>query len=360
MAFDPVRDAILNSPERLTYDDPFDEQDDGQVGVGGSGGEGKNGKLQNGQVDDGGFKAPASATVRPGSTSLRANDSPERPPLSTSNAANLVKTPGEYSFPPTPGGSYGSASYGQSVLTPGTAHAAHRQSSIFSLLSPEPPLDPEPTSQQGYFDQLRESSVHAVNGSGGDSVEPFTRFDASTSAAVAQSSKLKPSLAVETSARLKITPEPTKRGRPYAPVRRINGPAPQSLYVPITAEQRAFYLNPANCKNPLRIGVSVATRSAAVDGYNRKGKGKASDEPELPEEIDIAPRYREASPLPAALELGFIQRPSSERPPLVRNGSSGSLSKKRKRNSISDSKASTEYTAVAAHCTHRKMLVDSC
>jgi hypothetical protein len=334
MAFDPVRDAILNSPERLTYDDPFAEPGVGESEGGDS------------------FKAPT--TGRTGS--LRASDSPERPSsASNSHLADLAQTPGgDYSFPPTPGGSFGSSSYGQPALTPGTACTAQRQSSIFSLLSPDPPAETTHNSQQSYFDSLRETNF-SEQGERADATESLVDPPpaASTSKTV---SKLKPSLAVETA----VLPapasiEPIKRGRPYAPVRRINGPAPQSLYIPLTAEERAYYLDPANCKNPLRTGVSVAARPPPVDGYNRKGKGRAVDEPDLPDEIDIAPRYREPSPLHPSLEPGLIQQSKGNRPALTRNGSSGSPSKKRKRISVSDTRTLSEYTAVAAHCEGRTL-----
>lgn len=246
MAFDPVRDAILNSPERVSYPDPFDNVDekeereqqeqsrDGKeeaifqqeqqkgdshrgssVKQEGAGGDDDDSDEEDefeavdvdGDVNASSFKAPTAFGRRESNGSSYGGDrkqeeyrpsrstshphlsistSPDRPSTShderarprTSSSASastsyfldVIQTPGHGTpggkgvdaimMPPTPGSSGGGA-YESVPMTPGGVPStpfrdfnsdegannanrpglttAHRQSSIFSLLSPEPP-----------------------------------------------------------------------------------------------------------------------------------------------------------------------------------------------------------------------------
>lgn len=460
MAFDAVRDAILlNSPERAEYRDPFGEEEDGgdDVVVDGSShaaeadaaGRGGGAGLEGGD----GFKAPAgggngssshgkdSNGVNSSSSSLSRSPERERPSSSSSSALfnDVAQTPGgegatgtaslngghssHYTFPPTPGGN-GTGSYDPSsalsAVTPaaggmaaarpasssGSSLVPHRQSSIFSLLSPEPPaaIDDglQEVPQSSYFDgpsgslraepeEAEEQQPAAPTSRGnGKATRAPTSASASASALSRPPStaspvagpstgrdRLKPSLVVETQRQSSSSPsaarpapapaptEPVKRGIPYMPGRRINGPAPRTLLIPLTQAEREFYLDPSNCRNPLRRGVQVSSRTALPPNgaHDVKGKGRQDalgpppeGPPMLPDDLEIAPRYREPSPLDPAFEVDLVymrKTPDGPRPGLARSGS-GSSAKKRKRTSVSEVQTSTEYVAVAAHYNKRQ------
>lgn len=431
MAFDPVRDAILNSPERTSYSDPFDDEDGNVNGHGHGHGNGIDAIV----IAASDFKAPPvgfprGASIPPllakpqqqrSSSSSSSSISPSLKRQSSSpdrafahHNIGIAETPGGLGVPPTPGSAITPTEYGQplsaapasSSSRPGTAH---RNSSIFSLLSPEPPLEDENGGDASH-DIDRRAAAATTDTRVGLAAEMETqrsRPGSSSSAAIlydepeqvkATSSSrpvdprmaLRPSLVLSTgngrpsssshppsssSSSRHATPasssapsqqtvknsilEPVKRGRPYAPFKRVNGPPPASLYVPITPEELAFYRNPANSKNPLREGVQTASRSpllaaAARESFRQDAKGKTKAHLEPPDDVDISPLYIEPSPLPPALVPGPIAR---QRPDLIRNGSSGPISpvKKRKRDSIVAGIAPIlgEGVEVAAHYNKR-------
>lgn len=353
MAFDPVRDAILNSPERTSYLDPFDEA----------------------ELEDAGsfFRAPeAVSTLHTGGS-----DSPDR---LFNQSYSTAETPGGLTVQPTPG----TASSEDGRLN---SAGGQRTSSIFSLLSPEPPADgdedPQSSRHNGYFDSFQkadspqqyEQPVPTISKQIYNEPELARQKPAANSSDIRQG--LKASLTVDTSngarssssrptsssssagpkrqptpaAAPLVNREPVKRGRPYAPYKR-QGPPPPSLHIPITPEELAFYRNPANCKNPLRDGVQVSGRSPPPVReslrQDMKGKGRAPTAP--PEDVEIAPQYVEPSALPPALQPGPVMR---RRPSLGRNGSGPGSPKKRKRDSFAASPVTGEGSQVAAFYNKR-------
>lgn len=365
MAFDPVRDAILNSPERTSYLDPFDEAarlEEGALGA------------TTVNSTNGSFKVPDDRlpTSRNGSS-----HSPDR---LFSQSYSTVETPGGLTVPPTPGTA--TSEDGRPTTASG-----QRTSSIFSLLSPEPPADESEESHSsrhnGYFDDFQKADSPQAYDRPVPTVskqiyhEPELARQKPTSSQLDSKQGLKASLTVEStnggrsgssrptsssssagprrqptpSAPPPIIREPVKRGRPYAPYRR-QGPPPPSLHIPITPEELAFYRNPANCKNPLREGVQVSGRSPPPIReslrQDMKGKGRAPTAP--PDDVDIAPQYVEPGPLPSSLQPGPIVR---RRPSFRRNRSSSSSPKKRKRDSFAGSPVTGEGSQVAAFYNKR-------
>lgn len=363
MAFDPVRDAILNSPERASYVDPFDEAELPESGGGLT-------------ASSSSFKAPDQIP------SLRDSSSPAR--LHT-QGYSTVETPGGLTVPPTPG----TTTSEDGRLNSAGAGGPQRTSSIFSLLSPEPPADESEDAQSsrhnGYFDDFQKATSpqsfdqHAVPTTSKQIYhEPDLAKQKHTRTSSDSKQTLRASLVVETSngggqsssrpppssssstgARGQSIPavappivrEPVKRGRPYAPYKR-QAPPPPSLYVPITPEELAFYRNPANCKNPLREGVHVSGRSPPLVReslrQDMKGKGRAPTAP--PEDVDIAPQYAEPAPLPPALQPGPVVR---RRPSLPRHNSGSGSPRKRKRDSFALAPVTGEGSQVAAHYNKR-------
>lgn len=375
MAFDPVRDAILNSPERTSYADPFDEPDLNQeaaaAAASGAGGS---------------FKAPdtintsrTSRSYSPGTAHSHLSYAPPDTPA----GLTVPLTPGAASS--TEDGRLGSA-------------GGHRQSSIFSLLSPEPPTEGSSSHfesrNNGYFDdypsaaspqqydQALPNNTSTTSQLQQDLTEDAARFrpteqPSDTMRAHRKSLSIEipngnssrsnsrpiPSSSTDSDARRQpsahaasppppIIREPVKRGRPYAPYKR-QAPPPPSLYVPITPEELAFYRNPANSRNTLREGVKIVPRSppAVRESFRQdmKGKGRAPTAP--PEDVDISPQYVEPSPLPPSLQPGPIAR---RRPSLSRNGSGGSSPRKRKRDSLPIAAPITgEGSQVAEHYNKR-------
>lgn len=363
MAFDPVRDAILNSPERASYLDPFDEA----------------------ALVEGGAAGPStvsssSSFKAPERISTSHNGGSHSPDRLFSQSYGTVETPGGLTVPPTPGTA--TSEDGR----PSTA-GGQRTSSIFSLLSPEPPADESEEAQSGrhngYFDSFQKADSpqaydHPVptaskqiyhepelarqkpNSGQSDSrqglkasltVEPTNGVRSGSSKPTSSSSSAEPKSQPTPRALPPIIRDPVKRGRPYAPYRR-QGPPPPSLHVPITPEELAFYRNPANCKNPLREGVQVSGRSPPPIReslrQDMKGKGRAPTAP--PEDVDIAPQYIEPGPLPPSLQPGPIAR---RRPSLARNRSGSSSPRKRKRDSFAASPTTGEGSQVAAFYNKR-------
>lgn len=438
MVFDPVRDAILNSPERTTYSDPFEEFE-------GTDAE----REQQDRINKETFREEEEEDTagedsqqhfRPPSQTDTHNDSPNPPLLINSSpdrsysSYEVAQTPGG-PVPPTPFGGVPSTA---SFYTPVAANSASEQdalgpssnlerpagvsrhSSIFSLLSPEPPgarsssegndNERSRSTSQGYFDnavQYNEEPQELVDrgegGSGsvdhhlvpngrtgligekggrpmsgtGSSSRPNSSGSAIFSdAAFFNRSSMPPPAVPSTSAppakrssqtlSIPAPPprqEPAKRGRLYAPFKRVNGPPPKSLYIPFTPDEYEYYTNPANCRNPLRegsgIGVGSETRQSREDSPDSKGKGKAAEEYTLPSDIDIAPGYAPPTELdPSLLPEPIVRPPKASSRPGSRNGSGGNggpgaAAKKRKRDSIPNNDIATtkEYTEVASHCT---------
>lgn len=158
MAFDPVRDAILNSPERTSYADPFEDENDEAHHMNHDHGHGR----EAGARDLPSFKAPERI-----STSHNFEDvySP-----GTRSSYGAPETPGGLTVPPTPGSSTIGGN-GSIIGEDGRIGSAgglpnRRQSSIFSLLSPEPPNEddgngsrPGSRNNNGYFDKIGRAHV---------------------------------------------------------------------------------------------------------------------------------------------------------------------------------------------------------
>lgn len=325
MAFDPVRDAILNSPTRISYADPFDDEarhfdmnhdhGDHEVIVE----DGAAASRPANSNNNSGFKAPERI-----STSHAYSEEIYSPGTRSAYSYGAPETPGGLTVPPTPG----TAASTEDSNGPGDrrigSSSGRRQSSIFSLLSPEPPSDDNYASSRpgsrsnnnGYFSNFTteeegEAAVAAspqeyeqkeARSSFKDSAlmyhEPEAAKSMSNAGASNPKESLKSSLALETSnagpsnsssravsssssagQRQQRTPSaaPAAAGLPPKPVTTLHkepvkrgrpyapykrqAPPPPSLYVPITPEEVAFYRNPANCKNPLREGVVVRPRS---------------------------------------------------------------------------------------------------
>ena len=330
MAFDPVRDAILNSPERTSYANPFEVNGD----------EEEEDEEKKANTD---FKAPDRATAA--TRTAESSNSPER---STRVSAEIAQTPGR-SPPPTPTRRAGNFDGHKSF-------PERRQSSIFSLLSPEPQASSiyiERSDNHNFNNYIKQEEPEELKEE--ELAQDQQEGTSSQGAAIVLAEDVK-----------SITDEntplaaPIKRGRAYHPHGRLNGPAPVSLYTPLRKTEVAFYKDLANCKNPLRIGTQLAGRLGKGNGLEGslqnggnsdfKGKSRAVDTmmPQHLGTVGMAPRYRQSSPLDPSL----VPDPVIRVQPGPKRDRSSSISpgRKRKRESTSEAIVSGEGSQIAAHC----------
>jgi len=373
--FDPVRDAILNSPERVSYadEDNGDEEEDPFERVHVEDGQeqqeqGSNGVQDDDQDDDDDddeedsfeavevpFKAPTTAAtagressgVSSVDTSAVASSSPPRRPRTLSLSSrqspydssllDVAQTPGGVGTSNGGGGGTGGSAGGADYTTPLSSrpslNSAHRQSSIFSLLSPEPPTpdhsfgdgdvqgeshgtalaDPLPVSEGDIEMNIpsKPSSARSVlpsNVNGNihaaptplsaheqlkrrvlkpSSSRPVSSSSSSTSSAFLPPTQPFPSAQPSTSTST-IPTIPAVWRKPYAPLTRLNGPPTKAFYIPLTQREWEFYTNPANCKNPLRSAAYGPSRTGrpyqgghggmANQAQAPNGKGKSREE----------------------------------------------------------------------------------
>jgi len=348
MAFDPVRDAILNSPERTSYgsnpfgDDDFEEIEGGPPSASGD------------------FKVPSSGHAN----SNYSRDSPER-------------SGDFYVAAETPGSTSTTLSSSNNIANNARPPLPNRQSSIFSLLSPEPQDihgdDGRP--RTGYFDDDDDENVgEATAQSPQEQQQDVTvEHDARSTTLHNESSEhLQPQVEEAHEEEEEAIPkEPVKRGRLYQPHGRVNGPAPTSLYTPYTREEYLFYTNHSNSRNTLRKDASTSLLPvesglrSPLSTIDTKGKGREVPsemmDPSMPNDYLVCPKYEELPSLHPSLVLEPLskKRLESGNKNTASNGTSGnggangtpsSPNKKRKRNSLSEVNTSAEGTQVAAFC----------
>lgn len=462
MAFDPVRDAILNSPERTSYPDyPLETTGDIQNGH-----HDQRAQLSKSQepsrksalYDDGDaegfavaaeifgasastpelmqnglssgnsmsayeapFKAPSVPSSHAGSSA-----SPERRNFNAKLNTNFTdfSTPGGSAFPPTPG-AFMNTPVDISLPSAYEENGRHqqppvmrRQSSIFSLLTPEPGNAPQeiphavqrtsmdipvisqdserqrPHSQpvaqlkpsQPIIDKRSASPVLSTSRKAASppvrkrepSVPiPLARPPSKQAQQPAQAVQKEPKQSLSEIAPAVAAPStPTTalphtvaakpnltRGRMYAPHSRVNGPPPRSIYEPLTAQEIEFYTDPGNCRNPLRKGFAGSSSGLGPGHRAESAPRSNSNGPSVaPPTASQMPRVN-----PATIDVTPQYAPSKpldpslQTRPIVRkatkatvDGSSPSRKRKRSGSPAQAIQISPDGAEVAAHYNKRQ------